>query len=142
MKSGRQETLRRERRGFTLVEAMVSTVLLAVGITAVLGAFSSMTSNYRKARDTEQMQRLALDKYEELVATGSLQTQTLNGDFSDRGNDRYLWDASVETTGVENLSSLTITVQPRDNQETEPKVSIDGVVFIEPATTAPAGGTP
>ncbi len=122
-----------------MVEAIVSAVLVAVGVVSVLGAYGSLMNGQHRVIDTEAMQQLALDKYDELVATESLQSASLNGDFSDHGQDRFQWTASVEPTGVENLSALTVTVSPLSGGAGEPKVVLDGVVFIPPTTT---GATP
>ena len=85
------------------------------------------------------MQQLALDKYDELVATEALQSNALSGDFSDRGNDRFLWQANVGTTSVTNLDYLTVTVTDRNNDQS--KVTIDGTVFVAPTTDTTTGGT-
>jgi type II secretory pathway pseudopilin PulG len=123
-----------------MIEALVSVALVGVAITAIMGAFGKFAHNQGIANQTEQMQRLAIEKYDELVGTGSLQAQSLNGDFSDWGNDQFVWDAAVDTTGTENLSALTVTVQPRDNPNETNKTSVNGLVYIQPQSTAPADG--
>lgn len=122
---------------------MVSAALVTVGIVALISAYSTLTRNQRITVEYEQMQRLAIDKYDELVATEALQTQSLNGDFSDRGKDNYLWQAAVQSTGTNNVSALTVTVQPREGAPNE-SASASGVVYIPPqtTTTTTAGGTP
>ncbi|HVT14148.1 MAG TPA: prepilin-type N-terminal cleavage/methylation domain-containing protein [Fimbriimonadaceae bacterium] len=127
-------------RGYTLIEAMVSTVLVTVGLIALLGAYTNLTRNQNIAVQTERMQRLAVDKYQELVATEALQTQALNGDFSDRGEDSYLWEATVGETGVQNLSALTVTVTLRDSPDDKEKAVVNGVVYQQPQTTTGNGG--
>lgn len=131
-----------KRRGYSMIEALVSVALLSIGIVAVLGAYTGLARTQRKAMESERMQRLAIDKYQELVGTEALQTQSLSGDFSDRGEDRYTWQATVETTGTENLSSLNVTVQTRDGAEDGPTQFASGVVYIPQTTTTPADGTP
>lgn len=127
-----------------MIEAMVSVALLVVGVVAVLGGFTTLATNQRKALESERMQRLAIDKYQELVATEALQTQELSGDFSDHGDDRYVWQASVEPTGTENLSALNVIVQPRNAGSDGPMQFASGVVYLPPAssTSTPTGGTP
>jgi len=60
---------------------MVSAVLISVGIVAVMGAYSNISRNQYISIQTEHMQRLALDKYDELVA---------NRGFADPGSERRL----------------------------------------------------
>jgi type II secretory pathway pseudopilin PulG len=123
-----------------MIEALVSVALVGVAITSIMGAFGKFAHTQTVANQTEQMQRLAVEKYDELIGTGSLQTQSLNGDFSDWGNDLYVWDATVDTTGTENLSALTVTVQPRDNPSEQNRAAVNGLVYIQPQTTAPVDG--
>jgi Tfp pilus assembly protein PilV len=132
---------RNRKRGFTLIEAIVSVGLVAVGIVSIMGAFGKLSHQQTQANTSELMQRLAFEKYDELVATGAIETQALNGDFSDQGDDAHLWDATVDTTGTENLSSLTVSVQSRDGDAND-KVSISGMVYVQPqtTTTTPAAG--
>lgn len=126
-----------------MIEAVVSVALLAIGIVSVLGAYAGLTTQQTKANATEQMQRYALDKYDELVATQSLQTESLNGDFSDRGDDSYTWTADIEPTGIQDLSSLTVTVQPQSGPDGSMEATASGLIYIPPQTsTTPAGGTP
>lgn len=120
----------RGRKGFTLIEALVSVALVAIGISTVIGGFASLTIGQRRMRDSERMQNLALQKYDELVATDSLEATSLSGDFSDYGAEQFLWSADVETTSVENLNALTVTVTARDNTDSEPKQVVSGTVFV------------
>jgi hypothetical protein len=120
---------------------MVSAILLGVGVVALLSAYTAMSKTQRLAMETESMQRLALDKYDELVATEALQAQSLNGDFSDRGNDSYLWTAAVTPTSTANLSTLTVTVSRRDGSTDNQEV-INGVVYIQPQTTTGTSTAP
>ena len=115
-------------------------MLLVVGITAMIGAYTSLGRNQRLAMESEYMQRLAIDKYQELVATEALETQSLNGDFSDRGENNYLWSASVTATGTNNLSALSVTVTPRDSSDTE-QFTVNGVVYQQPQTTTTGSAT-
>ena len=126
----------------------MSTVLVTVGLVAIISSYTALGRGQRISIETELMQRLVTDKYDELEATEALQTQSLNGDFSDRGYDNYLWSANVAATGTENLSALTVTVTSRDTNGSSEGV-VNGVVFIPPQTTtgstttpAPGGNTP
>lgn len=57
-------------RGFTLVELLVATVLLATGLAAAAGAFSAATRAQDAASRTGLAARLAEAKMTELEATG------------------------------------------------------------------------
>lgn len=122
------------RRGFTLVEAVASVALLGVGVAAVMGALGAMTANSTRVRETEFMQRLAYDKYRELVATGQTDSAQISGDFSDREDSLHQWEAETGPSGIDNVETLRVTVQRNDRREVEP-VEIDGLIFRPPQTT-------
>jgi len=62
---------------------------------STLGAFGAITHTEATTRETERMQRLAIMKYQELVATGQWQTLTTNGDFNDFQLDGYTWSSNA-----------------------------------------------
>jgi Tfp pilus assembly protein PilV len=120
---------RRARAAFTLIEALVAVALTAIGVVAVMGGMGALTRV-----EKERMQRLAIDKYHELSATGDRTTS--NGDFSDRNETRYVWTAAVEPTGVENLDQLTVTVR-LTGADREREEVVSGLVYQAPAPQEP-----
>jgi prepilin-type N-terminal cleavage/methylation domain-containing protein len=131
----------RGSKGFTLIEALVSITLVGVGMTAVLSGLSSMSKSQFRARESEKMQRLAIQKYDELIATEEIDGAGLSGNFSDINLDSYQWQAVVEPSGIENLETVTVTVE-RSGWEDGPQAKIDGLVYRPPLTTAAGGATP
>lgn len=123
-----------KRHGFTLVEAVASVALLGVGVAAVMGALGAMTANSTRIRETEFMQRLAYDKYRELVATGQTETAQISGDFSDRDDQVHQWEAETGPSGIDNVDTLRVTVRRNDRRDAEP-VEVDGLVYRPPQTT-------
>lgn len=126
------------RSGFTLVEVVVSVALLSVGIVGVLTGFSAVSRSEVRIRTIERVQRLAVLKYEELVATEQFDTAELSGDFEDVGERGVRWTATVEPSGVENLETLTVTVELENAPSNTPVGVMEGLVFNPPLTT---GGT-
>ncbi|MEQ1935627.1 MAG: prepilin-type N-terminal cleavage/methylation domain-containing protein [Fimbriimonadaceae bacterium] len=125
------------KRGFTFVEALVSVALAGIGIAAAVGAMGAMTKAEANALEKERMQRMAIDKYEELVATNEYNSVT-SGDFADRGETDYQWEAEIETTGVEGLDQLKLTVRRSTGRESE--LAITGLIYSTQQTTS--GGAP
>ncbi|MFN8218770.1 MAG: hypothetical protein U0S12_01380 [Fimbriimonadales bacterium] len=125
-----------------MVEALMAVVLTGVGVAGALNGISSMTHARARMTEKEAMLRLAHEKFEELESTGEYLTVT-NGDFQDRGETRYAWSTSTETTGVDNLTRLTVTVTLSDETHRSASESVTGLLFEEPqATTGGAGTTP
>lgn len=131
--------MRKGSKGFTLVEALVAATLLGTGIVAVLSGLSHISATDARNREVERMQRLAVQKYNELVATGATESAALGGDFTDQNETRYRWEGEVSPSSVENLESLSITVKPASGSTTL-DATVEGLVYVPPATTDPAAG--
>lgn len=128
----------KQLRGFTLVEAIVSVALLAVGIVAALSAIGQMTKTEALVQEGERMRRLADEKLQELIATRDYETLT-EGDFTERGENRYTWTSLLEPTGVENLEVVTVTVVRVDRRD-DLGHEASQLIFIPPVATG--GVTP
>lgn len=129
------------RAGFTLVEALVAVVILSVGIVAVMASLGAMAKTEAKLRTKEVMQRLAERKYEELVATSTNLATPQSGDFQDWNEKRFTWSTAVDTTGVDNLNAITLTVSPASGGSDSDKIKVVGLVYIPPSTTTTPGLT-
>lgn len=122
---------RRLRRGFSLLEAIAATALVGVGVASAMGGLAAMAKTDRLLLERETMQRLAALKYDEIIATGQIETADLNGDFAEQNLDKYEWEATIEPSGEENLEILTITVNQTGVTE-GPQATFDGLLFKPP----------
>ncbi|MGF1511893.1 MAG: prepilin-type N-terminal cleavage/methylation domain-containing protein [Myxococcota bacterium] len=61
---------RANRRGFSLVEVMVSSLLLGLGVAALVELFTSSSSGLRISRNRSVATQLALQRLEQLAAFG------------------------------------------------------------------------
>lgn len=129
-------------RGFTLIEAMVASVLVVIGVVGALQGIAALTHSQAFLQEEERMQRLAVSKYDELVSAG-LSNAATSGDFQDYNESRYKWEADIESTGTDNLQSLRVVVTPTNGERNQ--ATVQGLVFTAPqggsGTTATAGGT-
>lgn len=131
-------------RGFSLVEALVSIVLLGVGVVSVMGGLAQLARADYGSREREDMSRLAYDKFQELIATYDFQQAPLDGDFSDSGRPELKWRAELTTTNVTDLGRFTVTVS-KDTDQSASSV-VDGLIYNPPqqstggGTQTPTGG--
>ncbi len=136
-KNGRQGNLnnvRQVKKGFTLVEVVVSVALLAIGIVVSLGSLSAMTKTEVKLRKTEEMNRLAVQKIEEVLAVGNATTAETSGTFEDYGYTGYEWSLEVAPSGTENLDTIRVTVTEA-SANSSAGVSVSSLLYTPPSTT-------
>ena len=136
-KNGRQGNLnnvRQVKKGFTLVEVVVSVALLAIGIVVSLGSLSAMTKTEVKLRKTEEMNRLAVQKIEEVLAVGNATKAETSGTFDDYGYTGYEWSLEVAPSGTENLDTIRVTVTEA-SANSSAGVSVSSLLYTPPSTT-------
>ncbi len=124
------------RKGFTLIEALVAVVLAGVGVVSAVRGLSSLTTAQARLSNKETMYRLAEDKFEEI--SGQIQPVSESGDFSEQGLTGFQWESEVATTGVENVSLLTVTISSTDESASSQTEVVEGLVYRTPQAT---GGT-
>lgn len=82
-----------KQRGFTLLEVMVATVIMAVAITGLLSALSASLRNAARLTDYDQATLLGREKMDELLAAKKLpRFQVFEGQFPGRAAG---WKARV-----------------------------------------------
>lgn len=118
---------------------LVAVVLVAIGLTALMSGLASLTASFRRSMEIETLQRLAHEKYEELVATGDW-TLVFEGEFEDDRYEDFEWESETETTDVLDLEYLRVTVT-KDGVTGGAAAVAEGLVY-RPNTELLVGGTP
>lgn len=121
---------RGSNRAFTLVEVVISTALIAVGVVAVMATFGAINATGNRLNVSEMTQRLAQEQVDELIATAAY-TAAASGQWDDLG---YAWTSSTSPTGIENLQTVTVRVTSID-RTTEVLASATAYIFVPPVQT-------
>lgn len=98
------------RRGFTLIETLIAASVVGIAIAGSISAIGSMTRTERRVRESALVRQLAIEKFDELTATGDLQYAPLDGDFSDRNFNDWRWSVETEPADVENILIVRVRV--------------------------------
>lgn len=102
---------RRGRAGFTLIEMVVASLLLAIGVTAALAAYATSARATGSAEQHNTAALLAQRHLTELeTQTDLLSSGQQQGDFSPDFPE-YRWQRNIEGTDFEDLFKVTVTIQ-------------------------------
>ena len=124
------------RSAFTLIEVLVTIVLVAVALTGVMGGIRALGAADVKARDADRLQRLAAQKMSELGSITDPRTTDASGDFSEQGFSDISWTIDVQPSGAENVDLVTVTVTRGGDAQ-----ALTGLVYVRPVAAAGDAGT-
>ena len=125
-----RQSARSGARGFTLIEALVTVVLVTVAIVAALGGIGALSNTDAKARTALLLQRLAREKLEDLKIYADPSQAGSSGDYSDRGYNNIQWTADVEPTSIANVDQVTVTATRDKNSQ-----AISTLIYIPSSTS-------
>jgi type II secretion system protein I len=114
---------RRERSGFTVLEAAVALAIIGLSAIGVLGAFGADRRGANRARDQLTATSLAQSRLARLEVSGARELSSLPDSLA-RGTfaaplDRYRWTASsAATPGEPDLYDLRVVVEWPDGRST------------------------
>lgn len=130
--------MRSEMSGFTLIEVLVSMMVMAISLTVIMGLFSGALRSKAKVNESNMAVELARTKMEEVLLKDFMET---GSDAGDLGNG-YLWEVEVLETNqddsqetlkkLKNMVLYTITIQIKwKTGEQEKKYSVTTVQVRE-----------
>jgi general secretion pathway protein I len=107
----------RRHRGFTLIEVLVALVIVAVGMSVLMGALSSSARSVVYMQDKTFAEWVALNQIA-LLHVGLQQGQvppagTTNGDL-EFGNRSWHWRQDVVVSQVPGINLINFKVRPKD----------------------------
>lgn len=125
------------RRGFTLIEVLVTVVLVSVAVVGALGGIRSIQAADARARSADLLQRLASEKVSDMALLSDPSTGSNAGDFSDRGHGDVSWTAAVTTTGAAGVDRVTVTATRGGDAQ-----ALTTLMFVRPFTATMGAPAP
>jgi general secretion pathway protein I len=105
----------KSNRGFTLIEVMVSLVIVAFALTAIAASMNQMINSATAMRDRTYASWIAQNKIAELRLNGTIpDVSTTSGELEYANND-WSWRAVVSETGIENFRRIDVSVSYADS---------------------------
>jgi len=101
-------------RGFTLIEVLVALVIVAVGMSAVMGALTSSANTMNFLKDETFAQWVALNKIATVRTSGQQPASgNTDGDI-DFGGRSWHWRQEVVTTDLPGVLRIDVKVRPKE----------------------------
>jgi len=134
------------RRGFTLIEALATIVVLVVALPVIIDAFTTADKVAIRARQRAEATAIAQSEMEEVIAEQTWQNAPITG-VEKRRELEYTWnasvqdwaDASTQSTQVANVEELDVTVQWMfENQQQQ--ILLSSIIY-QPDNTITSQGT-
>ncbi len=134
----RSEFMQRSKKqtGFTLIEALIATVLVAVGVVAALQGIVAVQRGQAHVQDADLLQRLAAEKLNDLRYQSDPSQLGTGGNYLDRGYPNIDWSATVASTSVDNVDQVTVTATKGTESE-----SLTTMIYVQPTTTTSTTST-
>ncbi|MCC6445835.1 MAG: prepilin-type N-terminal cleavage/methylation domain-containing protein [Armatimonadetes bacterium] len=116
------------RRGFTLIEVLVSVLLVSVALVGVMGGIRAISLADIKAQKADLLQKLAFQRMNELVVEAQTNAAEDSGDFTEQGYPDIAWTADIQPDSeVANVSYVTVTAS-----QGEVSQSLSGLIYARP----------
>lgn len=122
------------KRGFTLIEVLVTVVLVSLAVVGVLGGIRSIQAAGARTRSADLLQRLVAEKAGDLKLQADPGAGASAGDFADRGHPDITWTLSAEATGTASLDKVTVTATQGSQEQ-----ALTMLIFVRPAGQASPG---
>jgi prepilin-type N-terminal cleavage/methylation domain-containing protein len=132
---------RKANTGFTLVEVMVTTILLTIALVGTYQGIGAMDTARAYAVKADLLQRLAVEKLSDSELLQDPSANGSSGDFSDRGYPNITWTLTENTTNVTNLDEVSVTAtQGKQSQLVTTQMYVAPVGTTGTASTATTAG--
>lgn len=107
------DSARRRRGGFTLIECLVTGMILAIFGTALIGGVMQAVAAGRSAEDQRYAAQFLNEAFTRVDYVGPSVLLT-EGPMQGQFNERFQWEAQIEPVELSDLYTVTVTIQWAD----------------------------
>ena len=121
----------RTKRGFTLIEIMLTVAILSFGLVIILQSFATALDGLKRTRGVSVASSLLEEKMEELTEKAKEEEGMVEGPLSgefDQEYKGYKWNVSVNPGADADLNELELTVSWTDGETPR---SLSAVTYVD-----------
>ena len=118
--------MRRESRGFTLIEVLAALVIVALGMLGVIQAVTQTARNGTYLREKTFAHWIALNLITERRLMAAPPDVSESSDEVEFAGQRWRWTMNVSQTAVESLRRMDVSVRHADAAEGSALVTVTG----------------
>jgi general secretion pathway protein I len=130
----------RHRRGFTLVEVLVSLVIFALTAVVLGSAYLNVLNGYEIARKANMNDEDVFFARSQLLSQSDLQAAQSGAEFDD-GDRHVRWTAEIEPANTTDLFTVTFTCTVTGGAGVEPRSVAETFMLLRPTWSDPTART-
>jgi general secretion pathway protein I len=127
--------------GFTLVEALVALTIFAGMAIVLAGAYLNVLNSYAIAGRANQTNEDVTFARAQLLAEPDRKVIEEGGDFESADSRRVKWTATIASTAINDLFTVTFVCEINDPTKSEPEKATQTFTVLRPTWSDPAERT-
>lgn len=132
-------TIRRQSKGFTLLEVLVALTIFALSAIVLGGAYLNVLNSYAIATRTEQISEDVAFARSLVLAEPDRTKLEQGGDFDTAGGRHARWSVEIASTTTADLFTVTFTCEVADPGQSEPQKAVQVFTVLRPTWSIDAG---
>lgn len=126
------------RRAFTLLEVLVALVIFALTAIVLGSAYVNVLNSYAAAARGNQTNEEVAFARAQMLAEPDRKIIEQGGDYESTGNRRVRWTATIASTTINDLFTVTFVCEITDPAKSEPEKVTQTFTVLRPTWSDPA----
>lgn len=134
-------TRRADREAFTLLEVLVALAIFALMAIVLGSAYLNVLNSYAAVANANQTNEDVTFARAQLLAEPDRTVIEQGGDFDSANNRHVKWSATIASTSINDLFTVTFVCEIADPAKSEPEKVIQTFTVLRPTWSDPAERT-